>query len=290
MKPGPAWAAAIIAESIPLSHSPVEVSDLLTTVIVSQGWAVSSDEGREIAERWQETTLKRLRDDFNSLAALGRPTRYCFNSSSEYYLQGVCFEEPADIEEVRKSKQRRHQSEKYEDALRLITPRQLEVLCGRLMGLFGVDKPVVTRAAADEGIDFYGHLKLESLLYPGDLLPTIQKQLTVWLVGQAKHYQRVQSGTEELRSLAGSVVLGRQGAFGSRESPLSGLEIRPFDPVFAMFVTTGTMSANAWRLLSRSGVIGVDGSMLAAFLADRAVGHVNGALDIETFKRWLAGD
>lgn len=290
MKPGPFRAATIIADSISLSQPPIEILEALTNVILEQNWAPNANEGRESAERWHKRTCSRLREDFNELVSLGRPTSFVFNSSSEYYLQGACFEEPGDSDEVKAGKHKRRQSEKYEEVLRSITPLQLEILCGRLMSLFGVENPVVTRAAADEGIDFYGRLKLESLLYPRDILPTIQKQLSVWLVGQAKHYQKVQSGTEELRSLAGSVLLGRQGAFGSKESPLAGLDIRPFDPVFAMFVTTGSMSTNAWRLLLRSGVIGVDGSMLAAFLADRGVGHVKGSFKLEAFHDWLTKD
>jgi hypothetical protein len=59
------------------------------------------------------------------------------------------------------------------------------------------------------------------------------------------------------------------------------------DPVFAILITTGTFGANAWRLLQRSGVIGMDGEMLAAFLADRGAGLETVASDRESFFKWL---
>jgi hypothetical protein len=152
--------------------------------------------------------------------------------------------------------------------LQKLTSAQFEQLCGKLIALLGVENPRVTRTTADEGIDFFGLLSLESIFYPRNVFPTLQKQMSIWMVGQAKRYKEIQAGTAEVRDLVGAVVLGRAGAFGSLQSPLSGLNIRPADPVFVILATTGSFSSNACRLLDKSGVIGFDGEMLAAFLAD----------------------
>jgi hypothetical protein len=65
------------------------------------------------------------------------------------------------------------------------------------------------------------------------------------------------------------------------------MEIRVVDPAFAVFITTGTISVNDWTLLGRSGVIGFDGEMVAAFLADRGAGMEGGNFSKEKFLSWL---
>jgi hypothetical protein len=65
------------------------------------------------------------------------------------------------------------------------------------------------------------------------------------------------------------------------------LDIRLCDPIFYLFFTTGTISPPGWRLLARSGVVGMDGEMVAAFLCDRDVGLVDDEFDIGAFATWL---
>ena len=90
-----------------------------------------------------------------------------------------------------------------------------------------------------------------------------------------------------MRELVGSIELGRAKAFGSSTSPFDGLDIRVADPVFAVFITTGSISANGWSLLKRSGVVGLDGEMVAAFLADRGAGMDGDKFANEKFMKWL---
>lgn len=202
-------------------------------------------------------------------------------------VQGAYFIESTDPEDLQEKKRRRLRYTEYHSTLETLTPNQFEVLCGKLIGLIGVQDPKVTRRSADEGIDFYGLLSFESIFFPHDLTSTIQRQLSIWLVGQAKHYKAVQSGTSEIRDLAGAIALGRAQAFGSTESPFPDLRIRVGDPVFALFITTGTLSSNAWRLLQKSGIIGMDGEMVAAFLADREAGLNTTDFDSDYFHTWL---
>lgn len=42
-----------------------------------------------------------------------------------------------------------------------------------------------------------------------------------------------------------------------------------------------------WRLLKRSGIIGMDGEMLAAFLADREAGIGSSSFEKASFIRWV---
>ena len=77
-------------------------------------------------------------------------------------------------------------------------------------------------------------------------------------------------------------------AYGSGDEKYGDLNIRACDPVFFLFFTTGRMTTNSWTLLDRSGVIGMDGEMVAAFLADHGIGLLDGKFDKEKFKIWLS--
>lgn len=291
MRPGPKVAADRILSESQLDRPPTDVVDAVVEIILEAGWQTSHAEAAEDAERWRDRVLQRLRDRVSQAANTGPPCRVTFNSSSEHFIQGACFIEPHDGETTRDRKRRRLQSDRYTQAMAELTPEEFEGLCGRLIELIGVTSPQVTRRAADEGIDFFGKVEMGAIFFPEDLSPTIQPQLDIWLVGQAKHYKSMQTGTADIRELAGSVALARSSTFGSRTPPHPDLAIRVADPVFAVYVTTGQISANGWRLLERSGIVGLDGPHLAAFLADRNAGPFGAEdeFDEERFKEWVRG-
>jgi hypothetical protein len=289
MRPGPASISKIITSIINLDAHPRPVVDLITDIILTEGWEENQTMAIEKAENWEANVLKRLEYERNELLEIGHPPRYTFNSSSSYMIQGSCFIEPIDLPEVIESKTKRLRSDDYYNAILDISTIQFEQLCGRIIELLGVEKPVVTRRTSDEGIDFYGKLSLESIFYPRDLYPTIQKHLSIWLVGQAKQYIKLQPSTQEIRELVGSVMLARTNVFGSLNHPYRNLNIRVSDPIFTILISTSSFSANALRLLKRSGVIGMDGNMVAAFLADREVGLIDGHFDKNCFVNWIEG-
>ncbi|WP_230971226.1 restriction endonuclease [Nitrogeniibacter aestuarii] len=287
MRPGPAAAADLIQGELPIDAPPRRVREIVSEFVLSRGWADSAQGAQELGERWEDRVLSRLRVTHSEYNRVGRPTTFAFNTSSEYLVQGACFVEGLDSPELVEKKARRLKHSEYRAALKRLSPNQFETLCGKLIGLLGVNDPIVTRSSADEGIDFFGKLSLGGFFYPDDLTPTVQQQLDIWLVGQAKHYQETQAGTPELRELVGSVELGRAKTFGSIRSPLDAMDIRVADPVFLIFVTTGAISTNGWTLLKRSGVIGFDGEMVAAFLADRGAGMGGDEFSTEDFIAWL---
>lgn len=290
MRQGPHAVSEYIHLSIPLDYNPTHVREMTAQVILDRNWANSQAEAFEIADTWAPRVLRYLQREVSALAEMGRISRLTFNSSSDYLIQGVCFIERKDSPETRASKIRRLQADSYYEALSTLTPTEFETLCGKIIGLLGIENPVVTKSSADEGIDFWGRLTLGSMFFPQDLSPTIQKQLSVWLVGQAKHYQKIVSGTSEIRELVGAVALGRTSTFGSKTSPHPELIIRASDPVFTVFITTGQFSSYAWRLINRSGVIGMDGEMVAAFLADRNAGQLGEHFEVGKFLQWLNED
>lgn len=289
-KPGPAEAVNALRDVLHVTSPPRPATEILVQISLAKGWCSTADGAREAAERWERRFLARLRSDLSESNRLGRFCLHDFNSSSEYMVQGCAFiEAGVDTPQVQEAKRRRSAFGAYVAAAAGVIPDDFEAMCRGILAELGVEDPVVTPHSADEGIDFYGRLSLEGNLKRVTALPGIYRRLGVWMVGQAKHYQAMQSGTPDIRAVVGSIDLARGKAFGSATDKYPDLDIRVCDPVFYLFFTTGDISADGWRLLDQSGVIGMDGQMVAAFLADHAVGQSVGRFDPQEFERWLEG-
>jgi len=280
-------AAALVRDSVKPDAPPTEIADLLTEVIAKHD-NCDPDEAREQAERMKDEVLTVLQHEVDALAEMGRPSLVGFNSSSEYLVQGAAFIEGTESEELKRFKKRRASLVEYVPALQALSPRRLEFLCKGILEALGVEKAVVTQYTRDEGIDFYGLWLPAELLFGTDHLPGPTKQLKVWLVGQTKRLDESAAGTPDLRDLVGAVCLAKGRAFASRAgSKYAGLAIRTADPVIVLFITTGRLSRDGWRLVESSGVVAMDGETLAAFLTDRKIGITDGAFNPDELNTWL---
>jgi hypothetical protein len=287
-KPGPALAVKCLDKVVSVSAPPRPAQEVLVKIAEAEDWFCSRAEAQEAAERWEGAFLHRLREMLSERNRLGRFCLHALNSSSPYMVQGCAFiEASVDPLDVQEAKKRLGAFAEYVSAIQAITPDDFEAVCRGMLVELGVDDAIVTRHSADEGIDFYGRLELEGNLKRVGALPGIYRRLAVWMVGQAKHYDSVQGGTPDIRAVVGAVDLARGNAFGSANDQYSDLDIRVCDPIFYLFFTTGSISANGWHLLERSGVIAMDGEMVAAFLADRGVGWQQDAFDADAFRAWV---
>ncbi|MDE2980810.1 MAG: restriction endonuclease [Gemmatimonadota bacterium] len=285
MQQGPATLVSDLLVTYPLDLEPKRLRDVIASFVVDRGWASHPNFAAERGEEWERRVERMLCKALNELKGNGRPTRIAFNSSDSSLVQGACFIEPNDSASVAEQKRRRIRSDSLVHMIRQLSPAEFELLCRRLLAILGVSTPYLTRRTADEGIDFYGRLDGEIVFFPRDSEPTLQRQLSIWVVGQAKHFVGGQVGTREVRDLVGAIALVRSGVYSTNTPAFAELRLRPHDAVFAVLVTGGTLSARAWTLLRRSGVVGVDGALLAAFLADR--GAPVGSTDLLRFRRWL---
>ncbi|MGB7208062.1 MAG: hypothetical protein WBD27_05320 [Pyrinomonadaceae bacterium] len=178
MKPGPNSAKQLFLEAIRIDEGPRAAVEWLVSICLEQSWCGDEAEAREKAEKWQEPFLTLLRNEIREYRSVGRFVRFDFNSSSDYYLQGCAFQEPRDDPGVKEAKSRRSRYEDYRIALRDLTPREFEGLCVGVIGVLGVENPVTTSYSADEGIDFYGRLRLEQFILPGHHFKGVQQQLS----------------------------------------------------------------------------------------------------------------
>lgn len=286
-RPGPRKAVALLVRSLDIEATPRPLRDLLCQVILSEEWESQQSAAEERAESWEANALTLIKDALGKPDRFGRPSVLEINSSSDYLIQGAAFVEGTETHEGLQHKSRRKHIFRLLSAMRSLSAQEFEGFCTRVIQKIGAEASCTTKLSGDEGIDFFGKLKLKNHIFPDDVAPTLQSQLNVWLIGQAKHYRAIKVATPDIRELVGSVELARHSAFSSiKGSPYPDLDILACDPVFILFFTTGEISLDGWRLLERSGVVGMDGLMLSAFLCDRGVCQSEGHFSESEFQVW----
>jgi hypothetical protein len=286
MPAGPVEAVRLIETVVSINGPPRPTRNVLLDIIVTSGWLAGSD-AAEKAELWLDRFTLRASFAIAEAERSGRHLPFCFNSSGNDYLQGSCYIEPGDSAPVADAKLKRSQTLSIFEHCRRMSSSAFEILSGKILNLLQVEKSVVTRHSADQGIDFFGRVPLGQMLKPEILSPGAEKNFSVWLVGQSKHYPNTRITTAEIRELVGSVELARAKVFAGSTNPLDELRVRLCDPIIYLFFTTGQFSKDSIELLDRSGVLSFDGLQISQFLADNGIGIAQGNFDAAAFDRWL---
>ena len=271
MKPGPALITDIIYEELPLDSMPIKLTRVIEHVILDH---FPDLDPFEKASEWEAAIRSRLLSYIKTTEERGVQPQIAFNSSSSYMIEGACFIEGTDSAEVVEQKKRRLRWKDYYETLQELSPSEFELLCREILKLIGARNIRLTKQTRDEGIDFYGRLSVADLIEPSSVFRfrSFESFLEIWLVGQAKHYRAMKVATPDLRELVGSVRLASARAFADLDpDKYPDLWIRVADPVFMLFFTTGRISIDGWQLIKKSGIVAMDGEMLATFLADHKV-------------------
>jgi len=282
---GPSTAVSMIEEYVSIDMPPIACSVLLERILISNG-THTLDDAQEIAARWNPRFKHLTQIKLNNEEKNDQISTIEFNRINDDYVQGSCYIDSACSENEAEAKRLRSNKIHYVNAFRNISDIEFETTSSRILSLWRVEKDFVTRRSADQGIDFYGRVPFGQIIKPSAIGNGAEKQLKIWLVGQAKNYSATQVSTKDLRELVGSVSLARSKCYAGSKDPLSELDMRICDPVFFLFFTTGNISRDARDLLKKTGVIAMDGSQLATFLADHGIGLVNQVFDLERFRSW----
>lgn len=276
-----------IVQMWPMSAPPRSITDIVAELAMTE-LMLAQDEADEFAAAESARILKALIAEVDEANAEARVCRIALNSSSSTLLQGSGFSEADASEEEQVARRRRAQHDPMLEFLRSLTWVEFEQCCRGVLDELGCVNPSVTSASNDQGIDFFGSLPLKGRLKNKSFLPGIDANLNVWMVGQAKHYGKTKVSTPDLRELVGSVQLARAKAFADGGVALRDLDMRTCDPVFYLFFTTGTISKDGMTLLRASGMVSMDGSQLAAFLADNGVGERDDEFNEADARTWLS--
>lgn len=288
MQRGQAAAAQWVIFEFPLTHDPIDLEALIVRIGTEKTWFSSADEAQEQAEKWKDGVATRLTKFLNDSVRRGWPSRFEFNSSDHNSIQGSSFIEGTESKELQQEKRARIHMDTYLKFAQVLTGRHFEAVCRGILSLMGCENPVLTPRSNDQGIDFYGLLRMT-----GRLNRTyergIDRAMRSWVIGQAKQVGEP-VGTAEVRELLGSLELARHGINADKGRSLAQLDLKAYDSIFPFFITTGTFSRDAWSLIDQTGLVGMDGPVVAAFLADHCVADVNGACKEEAFQAWVASE
>jgi hypothetical protein len=281
-------AADLVATVLTIDAAPRPTKDVLVEIIIQNRWYDTSV-ADDVADSWLDRFINRLHHIINQSRESGSYRSFSFNSSGDYYIQGLCYCEPKELPKIAEAKLLRANTVKIFNCFSLLHPNQFETLSGKILDLLKVERSFVSRRSADQGIDFFGKVKIGDMIKPAILDPGAEKHFFVWLVGQAKHYQNTKVSTGEIRELVGSVEFARAKVFAGGTNPLSDLQMRVCDPVIYLIFTTGKLTYDSKELLSRSRVLSFDGMQIAQFLADHGIAIENNKFNEDLFAKWIDG-
>ncbi|MDI1238861.1 MAG: restriction endonuclease [Polaromonas sp.] len=284
----PADIVLLLIDEVDFDEPPISISDLVVKLLTQSQRVSTISDAQILAETHASAIQSRLKAVWNGHSDRGRPLKLVLfqTASGDTLIRGICHIFSNDTPDEIAAKKRRKLSFVVESTLNaMVDPYDFERLCSKILGLLGVETPVVTKAARDEGVDFFGKLNPVAEKYLFDVSPTVQKKLDIWLIGQAKHYPQGKAGTPDLRHLFGAVSLARANAYSTNSYTAKTLTLKIADPVFYLFFTTGELSKDAWNLVDKTGIVAMDGRMLSAFLADR--GQADTIADPTKFQQWL---
>ena len=277
----------LVVATMAVDAGPKRVLNLLTEAYVAKG--VPELEALEYADQSEAPAIERLQRIADERAQDGRTITWQFNPSDPSHIQGACYVMSLDAPVVVAAKQRLKQLWESLEVISGLDPLDFERLCLVVLSLMGVHNVTLTPRRADQGIDFFGRLSVKSELASIAGYPPVLDMLTMWVVGQAKQFQTSQVATFDLRELVGSIELARAKAYGLAGDRYPHLDMKVADPVIALFFTSGQVSREARILARRSGVIAIDGELLAHLLSWGSVGfNTQQSFDRELFLEAVA--
>jgi len=274
-----------LRNSLPSDAPPGLLHDAIATALVALGEATDDDSAAELAEPLIPGVQLHLGAAQTEAERLGVAWHLELYGSDDEYIRGSSFGDTSLPQGDQTSRANRHSLQDVKAALISIKATEFEEAGTSILRLLGCTNPRTTTRTGDGGIDFYGELKLQGRFDSKLPLGGIDRRVNVWLIGQAKHYPHSEVGPGAIREMVGSVDLVRtKGALRTWPD----LHVHPYDPIVQLFFTTGRYSRDAKYLLSKSGMIAMDGNQLATLLCDLGVGFdANAAFDSQRFRNEL---
>ncbi len=287
MRFGPKYLSSNLHRYIAIDAPPQDCISILSRIIVAEGKAENQIDAQLLAEKWKPKFLSMLSGEISAARELGKYLPVDVNSISPNMIQGGAFIESNDNELVRNEKNRRLKYANYMDSLSEIGDDQFEWLSAGIVNLLGAARYGVTKRSGDEGFDCWGEVDYEENFLSIHRYHKSTNRIKFWLLGQSKNYSKVHFKTSEFRELIGSYKLAELKIFGSTPLDKIPFSFRPLEPVLIIILTTGVISANAWRMIEKAGVLALDCEMIAEFLMQKEIGLDDGEFNSAKFKTWV---
>lgn len=274
-----------------MNDPPARLSLLIEQELFSH-FGLSSAEAAEQSEVLEYRLVALIERKLAETEALGTAFDLALvGAENARMICGGAYAFPGDSEQHRKLKANRSKAKDLLAAIVSLSPSEFEGFGARVLELLGAQEVHVTRQSNDQGIDFYGVLRIGELVKAPESFFHISHRLELRFAGQAKHYPNSAVGTAVIRELVGSVSLARFKAFSSEVDMFEELGLRPFNPLVLLLFTTGNLTKGARELAERAGILCYSGDQLSAFLADNGVGVISDGGDVQfdegAFRAWL---
>ncbi|WP_127531112.1 restriction endonuclease [Paenibacillus kobensis] len=243
-----------LKEKITPTDSPIELQEILKVIVMEKD---ALNEAQAVARTANIKTevVRKLDKLLEDNRKSGTYPWFDFYEGTSY-IRGPFHIDLSDEEFVRNEKTKL--AVHFDGMKRVLTGisfEEFEEICGAILSLLGAKNCKRTPHSKDQGIDFFGTISLSDLSNSEYPFVQFQHNFILWVIGQAKHYPNGQVGTEELRSLVGSISLARFGEFATKGMVSDNVKLRSLDPIFALFLTTGDYSAESRKLAEKSGII-----------------------------------
>jgi hypothetical protein len=273
---------------IGISGRPVRLRDAITYTL-QESFGFPEIQATENAELLEAQIRELILKEEGKIAS----PKLTIVASAEHLVSGYLFVNSSDSFDVAAAKRGRLNVNILLQEIRNLTFPEFERFGACVLKELGAKQVRVTSRSADQGIDFYGVLSLGQNSFLPSPFGQLAHDVRLLFAGQAKHYPIRPIGPELMRELVGSISLARHKVFTISEDLFEeGIELLPFNPLVAMFFTTGRFTNGALDLAKQSGVIAKSGEELAVFLADRNVGmyddHGEVKFDKAKFHKWLS--
>src|SRR5574341_1224303 len=271
---------------IGIADAPIRLRTAIERVLL-ESYALAPIQALEKAEEFEDAVRNLIAEEEET----NPYPKLTVVSSAEHLVAGYCYVNPSDIVQVATAKRSRLNIDPLLLEIRNLTFQEFEQFGACVLKELGATLVRVTAHSDDQGIDFYGILSLGRNSFLPFPFGQLAHDVKLRFAGQAKHYPTRPVGPEMIRELVGSISLARHKVFTTNDDMFDDLEVLPFNPLVAMFFTTGRFTSGALELAEKSGVIAKSGEQLAVFLADRGVGMYDDKgtvkFDRDRFRDWL---
>lgn len=152
----------------------------------------------------------------------------------------------------------------FQQALLRLTDDEFERLSGRILHFVGCLNAWATPISHDQGIDAFGNFPLFNL-------PRISgesHEFLVWIIVQAKHYNKEKVCSSDIREFLGSGKLAKYEIYATEGKKYQQLKLKPVGPIALVLVTSGEVKRTAKLIAEKAGILLVTASDLCSIFTN----------------------
>lgn len=200
--------------------------------------------------------ISELVEEFNRRMQDGFPINFTFVDEESKKVQG--WTNPVIL----------FKTTNFQKALLSLTDKEFERLAARIIQVVGCKDAWSTPVSHDQGLDAFGCLSLFDL--PKISRETVDNgKLKIWVLVQAKHYNKEKVCSSDIREFVGSGDLAKHKIYATEALKYEILELKPFAPLAFIMITSGEVKRTAKLLADSAGIKIITSSDICAIFSSQ---------------------